>query len=83
MGKIMHGGIEYSGGGSGGGGGSTVTITPTLDTGIKIADFTIDGVSGELYAPQGGGGGGVVNEKVIVMNAIQERITENITVEKE
>lgn len=66
----------------GGGGGSTVTITPTLSTGTKIADFSIDGISGELYAPQGGGGGSV-NEKVIVMNAIQERITENITVEKE
>lgn len=58
MGKIMHGGIEYSGGGSGGGGGSTVTITPTLSTGTKIADFEIDGTAGELYAPQGGGGGG-------------------------
>lgn len=55
MGKIMHGGIEYSGGGSGGGG-STVTITPTISTGTKIADYSIDGTSGELYAPQGGGG---------------------------
>lgn len=53
MGKIMHGGIEYSGGG---GGGSTVTITSTLSTGTKIADFEIDGASGALYAPQGGGG---------------------------
>lgn len=43
-----------SGGGGGGGGGSTVTITPTLSTGTKIADFEIDGVSDELYAPQGG-----------------------------
>lgn len=41
-----------------GGGGSTVTITPTLSTGTKIADFEIDGTQGELYAPQGGGGGG-------------------------
>jgi hypothetical protein len=40
----------------GGGGGSTVTITPTLATGTKIADFSIDGVSDSLYAPTGGGG---------------------------
>ena len=45
---------------SGGGGGSTVTITPTLATGTKIADYSIDGVNGELYAPNGGGGGSSV-----------------------
>lgn len=39
----------------GGGGGSTVTITPTLATGTKIADYSIDGVSDSLYAPTGGG----------------------------
>lgn len=39
-----------------GGGGSTVSITPTLSSGTKIADFEIDGVSGVLYAPTGGGG---------------------------
>ena len=32
-------------------GGSTVTITPTLESGTKIADFTIDENSGVLYAP--------------------------------
>lgn len=42
---------------SGGGGGSTVTITPTLSTGTKIADYSIDGSTGALYAPSGGGGG--------------------------
>ena len=42
----------------GGGGGSNVSITPTLQSGTKIADFEIDGVSGALYAPSGGGGGG-------------------------
>lgn len=36
----------------GGGGGSTVTITPTLSTGTKIADYNIDGEDGALYAPQ-------------------------------
>lgn len=38
----------------GGGGGSNVTITPTLSSGTKIADFEIDGTPGELYAPSGG-----------------------------
>lgn len=42
----------------GGGGGSDVEITPTLQSGTKIADFEIDGVEGALYAPSGGGGGG-------------------------
>jgi len=37
-------------------GGSTVSIIPTLSEGTKIANFTIDGVAGELYAPNGGGG---------------------------
>lgn len=37
--------------GGGGGGGSNVTIEPTLETGTKIADYTIDETSGELYAP--------------------------------
>lgn len=41
----------------GGAGGSEVTITPTITTGTKIADYSIDGESGELYAPNGGGGG--------------------------
>jgi hypothetical protein len=53
MGAILYRDKVY-----GGGGGSTVTITPTLSTGTKIADFSIDGQNGELYAPQGGGGGG-------------------------
>lgn len=42
---------------AGGGGGSTVSITPSLSTGTKIADFEIDGSSGSLFAPAGGGGG--------------------------
>lgn len=35
-------------------GGSDVQITSVLSSGTKIAEFTVDGVSGELYAPQGG-----------------------------
>ena len=30
---------------------STVTITPTLQSGTKVADYTIDGTNGSLYAP--------------------------------
>lgn len=41
--------------GEGGGGGSTVSITPTISSGTKIADYSIDGVEGELFAPNGGG----------------------------
>lgn len=52
-------------GGGGGGGGSTVTITPTLSTGTKIADFTINGDSDSLYAPSGGGGGSTVEVQQI------------------
>lgn len=43
---------------SSGGGGSVVSITPTLSSGTKIADFSINGVLDELYAPSGGGGSG-------------------------
>lgn len=35
----------------GGGGGSVVEIVPTLATGTKIADYSIDGDTGALYAP--------------------------------
>lgn len=55
MSAILYKDKVYGAGG-GSGGGSTVTITPTLSTGTKIADFSIDGQNGELYAPQGGGG---------------------------
>lgn len=52
----MQGNIDFTGTLSGaisdsGGGGSDVTITPTLQSGTKIADFTIDSESGSLYAP--------------------------------
>lgn len=52
----MEGTINFEGtlsGGisGGGGGGSDVSITPTLESGTKIADYTIDSESGSLYAP--------------------------------
>lgn len=52
--KIIINGVVY---GSGGGGGSTVSITPILSSGTKIAEFDVDGVGGELFAPNGGGSG--------------------------
>lgn len=33
------------------GGGSTVEITPTYNSGTKIADYSIDGEEGEIYTP--------------------------------
>lgn len=50
------------------GGGSTVTITPSLSSGTKVADYSIDGVSGSLYAPSGGGGSGSDGSLVIANN---------------
>lgn len=53
----MQGNIDFTGSlsgsiaGGGGGGGSEVTITPTLESGTKIADYTIDDTTGSLYAP--------------------------------
>lgn len=40
---VLRGGLNN------GGGGSVVEITPTTNTGQKIADYSIDGVAGELY----------------------------------
>lgn len=33
------------------GGGSDVSITPTYNSGMKIADYTIDGSEGEIFIP--------------------------------
>ena len=55
----MNGSINFDGtlSGSiagGGGGGSVVKITPIVTEGTKIADYSIDGAAGELYAPEAG-----------------------------
>ena len=34
-----------------GGGGDSVTITPALESGVKVADYTIGETEGSLYAP--------------------------------
>ena len=68
----------------GGGGGSTVTITPTLSSGTKIADFEIDGDPGELYAPSGGGsvedvevnGASVVNQQGVAEITSYKEVTQ-------
>lgn len=39
--------------------GNEVNITPTLTKGIKIADYSIDDITGELYAPRGDGSGNI------------------------
>lgn len=35
----------------------SVTVTPVISTGTKIAEVDVDGVTTDLYAPAGGGGG--------------------------
>lgn len=55
IGGILYDISEHIGEG-GGGGGDTVTITPTQLTGTKIADYSINGQEGSLYAPTSGGG---------------------------
>lgn len=40
--------------------GSTVSVTQKTSTGTNIADITVDGVTTQLYAPNGGGGGSSV-----------------------
>ena len=40
-------------------GGSTVEITPTITSGVKIADYVVDDVPGSLYAPQYSAGTGI------------------------
>lgn len=110
MGKIMHGGISYSGGGGSGGasamseltdvefsnlsngqilkydsvnqkwenGNETqITITPTFSGGIKIADFSIGGVTGELYAPQGGNS--VISVSSSSFNGVRGNIIDSVS----
>lgn len=39
--------------------GTITEVTPLLDSGVKIATVTVDGVSTDIYAPEGGGTVGV------------------------
>lgn len=41
-----------------GSGGSTVIVTQILDTGTKIAEISVDGLTTEIFAPTGGSGSG-------------------------
>ena len=49
-------------------GGSEVDIIPTLQTGTKIAEFNINGASGELYAPAGGGSSYTAGDNISIVN---------------
>ena len=60
--------------GAGGKEGNQVNITPTLTQGIKIADYSIDDVTGELYAPHSDGGGTV--------DAYTKTQTDNLLIQK-
>lgn len=67
------------------GGGSDVTITPTLESGTKIADFTIDDTSGSLYAPTpieySAGANITIEDGVISATSTEYSAGDNITIE--
>ena len=52
-GNIILNGVQYTNNEES----DEVSITPTLSTGTKIADYSIGSTIGALYAPSGGGGG--------------------------
>lgn len=51
QGTITFDGTVSGGISRGGGGSSNVSITPTVTEGTKIADYEVNGIPGELYAP--------------------------------
>lgn len=62
--------------------GSVVTITPTLENGTKIADYTIDETSGALYTPTYTAGENVtITDGVISAQDTTYTAGENITIE--
>lgn len=66
----------------GGGGGDSVTWTQIQQSGTKIAEISINGVSTDVFAPDGGGGGGGGDSffHLYAMNGgNRHRITENIS----
>lgn len=56
---------------------TTVSITPELGAGTKIAEYEIDGVTGELYAP--GGSNESVIRKTILYNTPTTSVNTEIT----
>lgn len=52
------------------GGGDTVTITPALQSGTKVADYSINGVAGSLYAPTGGSGATKIFEQTYTSETV-------------
>lgn len=65
----------------GGGGGSSVTWNQIQQSGTKIAEISINGISTDVFAPDGGGGGGGDGFfHLYVMNGgNRHKITENIS----
>lgn len=65
----------------GGGGGSSVAWNQIQQSGTKIAEISINGVSTDVFAPDGGGGGGGDGFfHLYVMNGgNRHKITENIS----
>lgn len=67
--------------GGGGGGGDTVSWVQIQQSGTKIAEISINGVSTDVFAPDGGGGGG--GDSFFHLYAMnggnRHRITENIS----
>lgn len=59
--------------------GSEVSITPTLSSGTKIADFSINGTAGILFAPEGGGGGGLPGQGYTGSDLILRDVNGNIS----
>ena len=50
--------------------GSISTVTPILDSGVKIAEITVDGEVKSIYAPEGGGGSSVLTNEMTVTKAV-------------
>lgn len=50
------------------GGVGSVTVTPVISTGTKIATVDVDGTTTDLYAPAGGGGGSVKELEIYCSN---------------
>lgn len=50
--------------------GSISTVTPILESGVKIAEITVDGEVKSIYAPEGGGGSSVLTNEMTVTKAV-------------
>lgn len=67
--------VPWTGGGSGSG--DTVTVTPTLSSGTKIADISVNGTSKALYAPSSTSGSNVQVQPILTTGTEIAKITVN------